>query len=130
MTYFDTSYLSICWDEVGGFVEMQWKKLAKGDEFRRGLDMGLKLLTEKKSNKWLADLRQLGVVEKEDQIWSNENWFPRAYDAHIKYMAIVVPQSVFAKISMNEIMRKVNNKDLTIYYHEELVEARKWLALQ
>jgi hypothetical protein len=130
MNYYDSSYLTIRWHEEGGFVEMEWKRLAKGDEFRQGLDMGLKLLTEKKSNKWLADLRQLGVVEKEDQIWSNENWFPRAYEAQIKYMAIVVPQSVFAKMSMNEIMRKVNNKDLTIYYHGELVEARKWLASQ
>lgn len=130
MTYFDTSYLTIRWNEEGGFVEMQWKQLAKGDEFRQGLDMGLNLLREKKATKWLADLRQLGVVEKEDQVWSNENWFPRAYDAHIKYMAIVVPQSVFAKMSMNEIMRKVDNKELTIYYHEELVEAKNWLALQ
>ena len=130
MEYFDSSYLTIRWIEEGGFVEMEWKKLARGDEFRHGLNMGLNLLIEKKSTKWLADLRNLGVVEKNDQIWSNEDWFPRAYAAHIKYMAIVVPQSVFAKMSMNEIMRKVDNKDLTIYYHEEIVEARRWLALQ
>lgn len=130
MNYFDSPYLTIRWNEEDGFVEMQWKKLAKGDEFRHGLNMGLNLLIEKKSTKWLADLRELGVVEKNDQIWSNEDWFPRAYAAHIKYMAIVVPQSVFAKMSMNEIMRKVNSEELTIYYHEELNEARNWLALQ
>lgn len=130
MEYFDSSYLTIYWNDEGRFVEMKWKKLAAGDEFRHGLDQGLNLLIEKKSNKWLADLRKLGVVEKEDQIWSNENWFPRAYAAHIKYMAIVVPQSVFAKMSMNEIMRKVNSEELTIFYHEELNEARQWLALQ
>ena len=130
MIHFDSPYLTVHWNEEGQFVEMEWKKNAEGDDFRTGLNAGLNLVIEKKAFKWLADLRNLGVVAKEDRIWSNEDWFPRAFAAHIQYMAIVVPQSVFGKLSVNEIMQKVEYKELTVFYLEDIDEARKWLRSQ
>ncbi|NQZ77331.1 MAG: hypothetical protein HRT61_14695 [Ekhidna sp.] len=59
----DFSFLEISWNNQSQAVEMSWKRFAKSEDFRAGLNEGLSLLEQKKSQNWLADLRELGVVK-------------------------------------------------------------------
>lgn len=127
---FDKPYLAIHWDNTFQIVVMQWKGFAQGADFREGLDAGLKILSENKGRRWLADLRQLGVVTQADQKWSNEDWFPRAIQAGIKHMALVVPHSALARMSVNQIMSKVEGIGLVSHYFDSADDARTWLSGQ
>jgi hypothetical protein len=130
MEYFRADYLKIHWNKEIQCVWMEWKKFVKGNSFRGGLDKGLKLIIEKGSFRWLADLRLLKVVDMDDQEWSNMDWFPRAINGGIRYMAILVPKNIFAKMSVNAIMEKVASRDLTVHYFESIEEAEDWLNKQ
>ena len=128
MEHFNSDYLNITLEQEQGMVVMSWKKFVKGTGFRNGLDTGLKLCMEHGISRWLADLRYLKVVDLEDQEWSNSDWFPRAIAGGITSMAIVIPRDVFAKMSVNSIMEKVNDSDLEVHYFEHLEAAREWLS--
>lgn len=129
MIYFDQPFLTVRWDADLPGVLMEWKSFAQGEGYRKGLDAGLALLQEKGAKKWLADLRFFGSVLPEDQRWSNEDWFPRALATSLKYMAIVDPQVIFAKWSVERIMQKVESPTLVTQYFCTVSQAKVWLKI-
>lgn len=130
MVYLDEPYLTIRWNTQIQSVVMEWKKFVKGDDFRAGLDKGLELVREKRAKRWLADLRQIGVVAQEDQDWSNQDWFPRAVRAGLTHMAIVYPENIVARWSVERIITRVEGTDLVIHYFDNVEKARFWLISQ
>jgi hypothetical protein len=129
MIYLNERYLTILWDAEIGAVRMEWKEFVDADAFRAGLNAGLALLGQKKTGKWLADLRRLGPVTLEDQKWSNEDWFPRALAAGLRCMALVSPRKVVAQMSVRTIMSKVLDRNLTTAHFDDLEQARQWLRM-
>ncbi|PLX02567.1 MAG: hypothetical protein C0595_10290 [Marinilabiliales bacterium] len=129
MKYFDEDYLEIHWNENGKYVLMMWKGFAQGDSYRLGLNKGLELIESKKSNCWLADLREMKVLSLEDQDWSNNDWFPRAIKGGIRKMAIVLPTSSLGKIGVKSIMKKVGGIEIETSYFPTIKEAEKWLQI-
>jgi hypothetical protein len=84
----------------------------------------------KKTGRWLADLRNLGPIAPDDQQWSNEDWFPRAIAGGVRWMALVAPKRVVAKMAVWTIMSKVADRSLVTAYFDELPAAREWLRAQ
>ncbi len=123
----DFNFLKIFWDDEARTVIMQWNRFAKDQDFRNGLDEGLKLLKNKSTHRWLADLRNLGTVTKEDQEWSNNDWYPRAIRDGIRDMAIIMPQSVLSTMSVKNILQKVSGVEISTQYFDEVQGAREWL---
>ena len=127
--FFDERYLTILWDLEIGAVRMEWKEFADGQQYRTGLDAGLALVIQKRASKWLADLRYLGPVTLEDQRWSNDDWFPRAIQGGLRFMALVSPRKVVAQMSVRTIMSKVMDRNLTTAHFDDVEQARQWLRL-
>lgn len=125
---FDKPYLTIHWNPSDRIVMMEWKDFVYGEEFRQALDKGLSIVIENKTNRWLADLRHLGVLSPGDQKWSNENWFPRAHNAGLTRMALVLPERAVAKMGVNNIMKKVADDTLVTNYFKSVDDAYNWLA--
>jgi len=109
---------------------MEWLMFVSGDDFRNALDQGLALLVAKSTPFWLADLRHLGVVTDADQTWSNEVWFPRALQTTLTHMAIVMPEKVIARWSVDRIMQRVEGTQLVIHYFDNVDAAYRWFANQ
>lgn len=130
MIYFDETYLQVIYEGDVPCVHMSWKTFSTSEEMRAGLEKGLELVREKNASKWLADVRQMGIISEEDQKWSNEDWFPRALAAGIKYMAVIVSEDIFNKMSVEEIMNNVPGTDLTSHYFNSIEDAREWLSKQ
>ncbi len=106
---------------------MQWKRYAEGQDFRSGLDAGLALVRQKGTSRWLADLRQLGPVRQDDQQWANADWFPRAIAGGVRYMALVSPRAAVARLSVKQVMSRVNDANLITAHFDDLEAARAWL---
>ncbi len=121
-------FLDIHWCAETQTVVMTWKRFVKGDQFRAGLDEGLNLLSANRSANWLADLRDLGTVTKEDQEWSNVDWYPRAILAGIRNMAIIMPRSVLSTMSVKNILTKVQDIDVETRYFDSVDDAQDWLG--
>jgi hypothetical protein len=130
MSYFDTDYLTVQYDESLDAVVMNWHDFAEGEDFRNGLNTGLEFVKKKRAINWLADLREMGAVASDDQEWSNTDWFPRAMDAGLSNMAIIKPESVIANMSVENIMQEVEDGELTTHYFDNRAEAKKWLKNQ
>ena len=128
LTHQEFDFLNIQWDEASQSVVMVWKSFAKGDKFRNGLDEGLELLRAKDARNWLADLRDLGTVTKDDQEWSNENWYPRAINAGVRKMAVIMPKSVISTMSVTRILTKVEKVDIETRYFDDLEASKVWLS--
>lgn len=125
--HFDSDYLTIQYDADIDAVVMDWHDFTKGEQFRDGLDRGLDLVKSENSRNWLADLRDLGAVDQDDQEWSNEDWFPRAIQAGLENMAIVKPESAIAEMSVDNIMQEVEGTDLVTHHFDDREQAREWL---
>lgn len=128
MVYYDSSYLRIVWDESVDCVIMDWKGFVGGERFRSGLLKGLELLVDKNATRWLAVLTEMGSLLKEDQEWSNSEWFPRAAEAGVQKIAIIVPQKVLAQMSVNAIMQKAARSTIESKHFKNIEEAKSWLA--
>jgi len=129
MIYWEEPHLVIHWDDEVKCVQMEWKGFSYGELFRTGLNKGLQLVIERKTHRWLADLRKLGIVNQEDQNWSNNDWFPRALLGGVRRMAIVVPTSELAKMSVDAIMSKVDSLQLEIAYFDDVAKAKEWVSI-
>jgi len=127
MILHDTPFLTIHWLDKVPCILMEWKKFIKGKGYRDGLDKGLELVVEREASLWLADLRKLQVIDIADQDWTNSDWFPRAIAGGITCMAIVVPEDVFAKMSVSSIMKKVEEDGLAVKYFDDKESAQNWL---
>ena len=128
MIYFDERWITISWDEGLQAVVAEWKGFAESKEFRAGLEAGLDLARAKRARRWLADTRRLGPATLEDQRWASDVWFPRAVAAGVRWMALVVPQSAIARMSLRGVMTKVDGKDLSQEHFDSADAARTWLA--
>lgn len=130
MAYYDKQHLTAEYNSHTDTVVMNWHGFAEGEAFREGLDAGLELVKEKGARNWLADLRELGAVDQDDQEWSNEEWFPRALETSLTNMAIVQPESVIANMSVDNIMQEVGDGAITTHYFDDREDAEEWLAEQ
>jgi hypothetical protein len=127
MVHWDSPYLTIHWDPGTKCVHLEWKGFVHGEKGRTGLNMGLDFFKTKATDRWLADTRQLKVVPEEDLKWINEDWFPRAIAAGVRRMALVVPESVLAKMSIRRLMSKVKDEDIETAYFGSVEDAKTWL---
>ena len=129
-------HLRILWDPELGAVHMQWLDPVGGAPYRDGLDEGLRVLVDKGAERWLADLRWLGVLSRADEAWVNDEWLPRATQAGLRLMAIVSPESSKAQVSIRELLlgssvQEILGSEAIITQSFEAVEdARRWLEEQ
>jgi hypothetical protein len=130
MIHLDKPWVTVHWDEYCQAVWLEWKTYVEGEQAIEGLEAGLALLQRKRTNRWLADVRLLGPVRQVDQKWVNENWFPRALAGGLRYMATVSPKSAIARMSVRQIMSKVNEVDIVNSYFDDLEQARSWIRTQ
>lgn len=130
MIYFDEPWLTIRWDDYSQAVWLEWKSYVEGEQTRIGLDTGLRLFESKRTNRWLADVRLVGPIRQVDQQWVNQDWFPRAIAAGLRFMAYVSPRSSVARLSIKQIMSKVNEVEVLQGYFDDLQQARTWLRNQ
>lgn len=130
MIHYDEPWLTVHWDESCHAVWLEWKGYVEGEPARQGLDCGLELLRRKRANRWLADVRRLGPVRQVDQQWINQDWFPRVIRAGLRFIATVTPQTAIARMSVRQIMSKVNEIDISTANCDDLEQARLWLRAQ
>lgn len=129
MTHYESDFLTIEWDDSIGAVIMNWTDFAEDDDYREGLNEGLKLVKQHSAENWLADLREIKTVSQADQEWTQDEWHPRAFETSLANMAIIQPESVVAEMSVGDLVQEIGEQ-ITMQIFDNKEDAKAWLAEQ
>jgi hypothetical protein len=131
MIYTDNHFVTISYDETIPCVLIEWKKYASSEQFRlthdQAVEAYLKYAPEHKQLHWLSDSRKFVMVSEDDINWVVDEINPKLYEAKLKYMAFVIPESEFAKTSVGDYQRNINKDKIEIKNFSTVEEAKEWL---
>jgi hypothetical protein len=116
------------WDSPSQSAYIEWQGWAKPAEFRAANDALVQAITYHRSSRVLGDSRRIKVIQKTDQEWVNQDWFPRILAAGLTRLAMVLPASGLAKMNIDDMVGRVADR-LDVAYFPSLDKARTWLAL-
>ena len=126
--YLDEPWVSIRWDAVNNCVHTEWKAFANSAEFRAALMRALVAIKDRHSVGYLSDTRKVKVIVHEDQAWANEVWIPLLAAAGVKRFALVTAGSGLGKLTVEDIIKLVDNRPLLMKGFATVDEALSWLA--
>ena len=124
---FENEVARIFIDTKVKLIRIEWITAPTSPEFREVMSRVLALLTENKFTRLIGDVRHLGAVAEEDQHWSNATWFPEALESGINKIGIIVSDDIFSQLSVEEIMSRVDNAELSSHYFSSPEEAMSWI---
>ncbi|TGL40327.1 methyl-accepting chemotaxis protein [Leptospira perdikensis] len=103
---------SIYYIKEKDLLEVVWTPNFSEEKYSEILNEALKIIEKHNIRKWLADTRRMGLVTRSAQEWVNVNWFPKASNSSLRKMAVVVPNSALAAISIDDQTLKTGNVEL------------------
>jgi hypothetical protein len=101
-----------------------------GEDLRRFLETGAKLVKENDACKWLSDDRKYQALTKEDMAWGMETFGPKTIKAGWKFWAVIMPESTVGKMAMRRIIEAFESLGVTVQIFTEEDEAMSWLESQ
>jgi hypothetical protein len=125
--YVDEPWLLIKWDSENKCVHSVWKGFANSAEFRAALMKGLQAVRDRQATGYVSDTRMIKVIVHEDQKWANETVIPAMAAAGLRRMAMVIATSGLGKITVEEIVKMVDNKPLLMRTFNAVTPALKWV---
>ena len=106
---FDESYAKIYVSESQKYIKLIWKGYVQGDKFQKVLNTGLKLVLDYQLEAWYADLREMKVIKKSDQKWTDDEWFPKMTKTSLLKMGVLNSKDVFNRFGADQILTKAGN---------------------
>jgi hypothetical protein len=121
------SVYAIIYDELSKYVTMTWEGYATSSEFREGTELMLNTLIQNKCSKVLADVSKMVLISREDQLWLETNFLPRANRFGFTKIALIQPTSYFNKVAIETINSRIDKKKISLMVFENGEEAKHWL---
>jgi len=124
----DRQKYTIGWDGELNAVTHRWNEFTSGEKFREGCEELLDVIEKRGASKMLVDTSGIRAHDDEDERWLQEEWMPRVIDAGVEHAATVHPDSVIAKMDMEEFMEGVEDMPYDAMLTADESEAREWLS--
>ncbi len=109
---------------------LEWTGASSSDEYRVGhLHFGERL-QEENCRHWLLNYRQGRKIEKEDQTWTSDQWFPHVIEmakSDVKKIAVIVSKNIFNKVAVRIITTRIQQYDIDIAFFNQVGEGKAWL---
>jgi hypothetical protein len=129
MSYFDSDYADVTYDDELGAVISRMDEYAEGEDFRRYMNSIIDAIEDTGTDRMIADTSEIPPLSQGDQGWSVTDWAPRAEDAGLGHMALVMPESVVSEMSIESIVEMADDT-INRGLFDDLDEAREWIASQ
>ena len=123
----DEPWVHMRWDRAHHCVVSVWKGFANSAEFRAVLGTGLQAIRERHALGYVSDTRKLRVIVHEDQKWANETLIPLMGAAGLKRLAMVTAESGLGKVTVEEIVKMVDNRPLLMRTFDSMPAAMRWI---
>jgi hypothetical protein len=126
----ENEYLTlVCLPELG-LIQHTMHRFVVSSALRAGLEKGLALLREHGATKWLSDDRANGALSAEDAAWLATDWEPRAVAAGWQYWAMILPEAVFGRMTIQRRLAAARNAGLVAATFDDVGAALEWLKSQ
>lgn len=123
---------SVTFNSASRCVEFTWNNFVKGEAFHEGCNAMIAALKKHSTSKLICDSRRYTVVDPADQLWSIQDWLPRAITAGLTTFAVVMPESVVGKLSVQNVIndKKHTPKELSLTREmfNTMEDARTWIS--
>ncbi|GAA4391157.1 STAS/SEC14 domain-containing protein [Hymenobacter koreensis] len=132
MILYENAHLRILYDGRLRLLEAHWLGPASSDEFRRSQTHLLDLAERYQARAWLGDLRRLPGILPLDQIWLEQNWFPRFLKLGLEKLAIVNADDPFSRADVAAVAEAAKAPQHPgrpdVRYFNDVSEAREWVS--
>jgi hypothetical protein len=106
----------------------EWSGGALNRDIKAGLEMALAEYKKcEPGTQWIGETTHIGIIGDEDQAWINNDWVPRFMATGVKYMAVIQPASIIAKLNVKNILQTYEGTNLTVFNCGTLEEAAGWM---
>ncbi len=130
MTTYESQFTTVTFDAVTGLQEQFWKTTENfsNDDYKTEVSANADNVLTNNAKFLLSDTNNFNyTISPELQEWSTENFFARIVAAGIRKYAILLPQEVFAEISIQQTVEENTSNTIQVQYFENGELARKWL---
>jgi len=125
--YFDESFATVTYDGDIDAVVARMAEFAEGESFRTYMDSIIDAIEAERTDCVIADTSQMGALTDDDQAWSVADWAPRAEDAGLDHMALVMPEGIVAEMSVESVMEMADD-DIERELFDDVGDARDWVG--
>ena len=128
MPDFPNTICTVTYNPDPDFASMCWHQYGSSEQVRERLENYLEVVKESGTTKGLSDHRGMTMLSAEDQEWVTNNFVPRLYAAGLRYSAVILPESHFARIGIQKVVSRVRPNEIDVRYFQTVQEAEQWLA--
>ncbi len=121
---YEDELLKLFWDTSARYHVAEWQGAVKGDKLRTAAYACVNASRTRPSAKWLADAAGIGMLERADQQWMVEDFYPRLARNGVQHVAFVTLMHLPVRY-MNKAFEKGS---IEFQYQETRAEAVAWLA--
>ena len=125
--FLDEPWVQMRWDPTHNCIVSIWKGFANSAEFRAALGKGLQAIRDRHAIGYVSDTRKIKVIVHEDQKWANETLIPLLGAAGLKRLAMVTAEAGLGKVTVEEIVKMVDNKPLLMRTFDSMPAAMRWV---
>lgn len=77
--------------------------------------------------KCITDATNARYTTEEDQIYRNDYIIPAGANAGMKYLAIVLPKSIYLMVSIERAVESIKQNNVEYKYFDDLKNALEWI---
>lgn len=124
--YFDRGYATVEYKPSKNVVVADMTEYAEGEDFREYMNSIVDAIKDTGCSNVLADTRDHPPLHQTDQEWSQKTWGPNAEAAGAERLAVLAPESVITKMSVEQVTENAED-DIERQWFDEYEEGVNWL---
>ena len=129
VTLRNDTFADVIADLDAATIRLHWKGYAPSPVFRGILEDAMGSVRTYGITRWLADLRDMKAILRQDELWTVQEWFPKLASAGLRRMAILTSTDYFNQMSVDRIMNDAAPViPFIVSYFDDPDMANIWLA--
>ncbi len=126
MNIFNETYLKVDYHEENNCLIAIYNGYINSENWRKYHNILIDFFKNNDAKKILVNTKKLGIVPKNDVDWTSEYVTPILTENGLQYVAFVIPDDEFAKMTTDTYVNEAKNL-LTIKYFDNLEKAEEWI---
>jgi hypothetical protein len=130
IVFFDTPYCLVRLNPEVPFLQIKWRSVVKGEQYREVLNLVLDIMRQEKVKKFINDDRDLPMIDPKDASWAANEWLPNAVALGYGKVAVVQNKEFFKKMPTNKMASGATEfyeGMIVLSYFKTVREAEEWL---
>lgn len=126
----ENSFASITYEPAPACIVFTYKRLGTSEEFRNTWVVAAEMAASKGTQRWVSNSLRMEALRPDDQDWFIEVIAPVLQADPLKkaYVAVILSENVFARLSVMNIARAVSRKHPIFFkFFESEAQGLNWL---